>query len=147
MKKYNLASYILSIEPNDSKIQSLFGTISIGGEGSYSDSISLTHSNSIFETESFATGAWVHNKNLAKTGTAVMSLSQLSDNVVTLIKMCNTFFQADYDGFTLTLTDIAGNKIATCIDCYIQKIPDQSYEATASKQTWTFTCGEINFGS
>lgn len=143
--KYSLANYILSIDSNDNDIKSMFGTISIGGEGSYLGSISLTRNSNMYETRGYRTGGWVHDKNLDRTGTAVVTLNQLAPQVGKFIQLANLFYSSDYQGFTLSLSDINGNKIATCIDCYFTKIPDQSYGESASDQSWSLTCGQVNF--
>ena len=143
--KYSLANYILSIDSNDSEIKNIFGTISIGGEGSYLGSISLSLQNPMWETTGFATGAWVHNKSLDRHGSATLTISQLSDAVARFIQLCKLYYSGDYNGFTLSLSDIAGNRIATCVDCYIEKIADQSFEAQSGNQSWVFTCGQINY--
>ncbi len=145
MNRYSLANYILSIDCNSDEIKNMFGTISIGGEGSYTDSITIGGLPNLWDTTGFSTGAWVHNKNLSKTGTATVSISQLSDKVKKFIKMCNVYYSGDYDGLTLSLSDTQGNKVCSCIDCYIQKIPDQAFGNTAANQSWIFTCGQINF--
>lgn len=143
--RYSLANYILSIDSNDERIKSLFGTISIGGEGSYLGSIAVGLATSMFSTSGYATGGWVHNKNLDRHGTTSITLNQLSDKVAKFIQLCKLFYQEDYDGFTLSLSDINGNKIATMVDCYISQIPQQDYGDSAADQTWTFNCGQINF--
>lgn len=143
--RYSLANYILSIEPNDATIKQMFGTIAIGGEGSTTGSISLTPNETMYKTTGYATGGWVHDKSLNRTGVASITLNQLSKAVSKFIQMCKVFYADDYDGFTLSLSDINGNKVATCIDCYISKIPAQEFGATAADQTWDWTCGQINF--
>ena len=143
--RYSLANYILSIEPNDATIKAYFGTISIGGDGSYLGSINLSLANAMMTTQGYATGGWSHSKNLDRHGTASLTLNQLSDAVAKFIKLAKLFYTADYDGFTLSLSDINGQKVASCIDCYIDKIPDQDFGEKAADQTWTFTCGQINF--
>lgn len=145
MKRYSLSDYILSIEPNDQTIKSLFGTISIGGEGSYTDSIRLSRTNNMWSTDGYATGAWVHNKNMSRVGTATLSINQMSPSVAKFIKLANAFYGADYDGFTLSLSDRSGTKVAECVDCYITTIPEQAFETSAGMQNWEFTCGQINF--
>lgn len=145
MRKYSLANYILSITPNDPQINTMFGTISVGGEGSYLDDVSISMSETMFSTESYATGAWVHNKNLARNGSVTVSLNQLSDTVARFKQMCKTFYAGDYEGFTITLSTNNAENVATCIDCLITKIPDQSFGESAGKQTWTFTAGQISF--
>lgn len=145
MKRYSLANHVLSIKPNDNQINNIFGTISIGGEGNYLESVSVSNENTLWSTTGYATGAWVHNKNLAKTGTVTISLNQLSDQVAKLITLCETYYGGDYEGFTLTLTKNDNTKICTCIDCYISKIPTQSFGTSAANQSWVFTCGKITF--
>lgn len=143
--KYSLANYILSIESNDASIKRMFGTISIGGEGSALDSITLSIDGDIFTTAGYATGGYVHNKSLDRHGTATLVLNQLSDKVGRLIQLAKLSLSGDYDGFTLSLSDIDGNKIATCVDCYIRRIPEQVFGSSAATQSWQFTCGQINF--
>lgn len=144
--KYSLANYILSVEPNDSQIKDMFGgTIAIGGEGSYLGSISLSLANPQWSTTGYATGAWIHSKNLDRHGTVTVTLSQLSDPVSRFIQVCARNYGNDYDGFTLSLSDISGKRIATCVDCYITQIPDQTFADTAGTQSWSFTCGQINY--
>lgn len=144
--KYSLANYILSVTSNDSVLQQI-GPVSIGGEGKHVGSISLNRKDDMFSTDSFATGGYVHNKNLSRVGTANVQLSQLSDAVTKFILLAETFLTGDYDGFTLTLSTNDGREIATCVDCYIVKVPEQTYESSAGNQTWTFTCGEINYNT
>lgn len=143
--KYSLSNYILSIDSNDDTIKRIFGTISVGGEGNYLDSISLSQSEDIFTTTGYATGGWIHNKSLDRHGIASLTLNQLSDKVARFIQLAKLSLSGDYEGFTLSLSDSDGNKIATCVDCYIVKIPDQVFGAQAQTQTWQFTCGQINY--
>lgn len=143
MKRYSLANYILSIESNDATIRSLFGTISIGGEGSYMGSVKVEVPQDLWSTEGYATGAWVHNKNLDRSGTVAVELSQLSDAVQKFIRLCNLYYSGGYGSLSMVLTNTAGTKIATCTDCLPKNIPGQEFGDTAAKQTWTFTCGKI----
>lgn len=143
--KYSLANYILSIEPNDPTIKTAFGTISIGGEGNHIGEMSAEHNTNQWSTEGYATGAWVHNKSLDKTGTISIQLNQLSPVIAKLKKMCMTFYDADYDGFTLSLTTSDGKSVCRGIDCYITKIPSQVMAASAANQSWSWTAGQIIF--
>lgn len=143
--KYSLANYILSIQSNDSSLSSLFQNVYIGGEGSALDNITISMNSEMWSTSGFATGAWVHNKNLNRTGTVSINISQLSTNVMRFKQMLSVFYGGDYEGFTLSLTDSTGAKVATCIDCYVIKIPDQAFGNDAGMQSWSFTCGEITF--
>lgn len=141
--RYSLADYILSIKPNDSEIAAMFGTISIGGEGNYLDSITIDTNSALWSVQGFATGGWVHNKNLDRSGSATLSLSQLSDAIAKLKKLCLISYVGDYDGFTLTLSNTKGELVATCIDAQISKIPAQDYSETAAMQSWSFVCGKV----
>ena len=145
--RYSLAKYILTISANDVRMQDIFKELTIGGDGSLVGSVTFSRNSSLYETTGFATGGYVHNKNLSKIGTVTLSISQLAKSVGKLIAASEAFYGADYDGFTLTLTTNEGEKVASAIDCYIQKTPDQVFESQASQQSWSFTCGEINFGS
>lgn len=145
MKRYSLANYIASIEPQDEKLKSMFGTISIGGQGSYLGSIKLSLSADLWSTKGFATGAWIHDKNLDKTGTCTITLHQLSSEVIAFIRMCNVYYTGDYAGCTIAVSDAQGNKVATCEDCYITKIADQEFSNESADQDWGFTCGKVSF--
>lgn len=141
--RYSLANYILSIKPDDPEINALFGTISVGGEGSAIGSITVQTQQNIWQTTGYATGAWVHHKDLSRIGTCEVRINQLTDAVAKFKKMCAMFYQADYAGFTLSLSDNEGNKVCDAIDSYIVKIPAQEFGSQATDQTWSFTCGQI----
>lgn len=143
--RYCLADYIVSITPSDSTLRSMFSKVTIGGEGNAIDSITISRSTNMWSTEGFATGAWVHNKSLDRTGTVQLSLSQLSEKISKLKKMCEVFYNGDYSGFTITVTDSKSNVVASCNDCYLVKIPTQTFGNSAGTQSWTFTCGEVDF--
>ena len=144
--KYSLANYILTIKANDPAMNGIFGSsnsVSVGGEGSYTDSINISMNSQIWQTTGFATGGWVHDKSLDRTGMATVSLSQLSDRVAKFKTLCNMYFSGDYEGLTMILNDSDGNEVAKCEDCFVTKIPDQSFGSKASMQNWSFTCGKI----
>ena len=145
MSKYSLANHILSIKPNDQQLNLLFGTINIGGEGSYLDSVNISLESGMWSTTGYATGGWVHNKRLNRNGTVSLSLNQLSNSVAILKRLASIFYTGDYDGFTITLTTNDGTLISTCTDCYLSSIPEQAFAAEAANQTWSFTCGKIVF--
>lgn len=142
--KYSLADYILTIRPDDSRLRRFY-TATVGGEGNALDSIEINYANNMWETTSYATGSWVHNKNLARNGVVQISLSQLTDNVTKFMYLANAFFSQDYQGLTLSLVDSTGQEIALCEDCYFTKIPTQAYGPSAANQTWQLTCGKITF--
>jgi len=141
--KYSLSNYILTVKTNDSALYSIFKELSIGGEGSLVDSMSISLNSSLFTTTGFPTGGWVHDKNLDRTGTASVTLSQLSNNVDKLKQLMNAYYSGDYDGLTLTITDANANEVVSCEDCFPSKFPDQQYQSKAQTQTWSFTCGKI----
>lgn len=148
--RYSLANYRLSVTiPSSLASQLGIEELSIGGEGSYTESISISYTNDLFTTTSDATGSWVHEKNLARNGTVTVSINQMSKQIARFKRLCNLFYssteEGDEDGLTMVLTDNTNQVVATCVDCYITRIPEQSFAATTSNQSWTFTCGKITF--
>ena len=145
--KYNLSDYVLSIKSTDPSIDGMFGTISIGGDGSYTDSISVTLNQKLWAVESFATGGYVHNKNVARDGTVEARLSQLSDQVRNLIRLVNTYYDTGSSDAPLTMTLTDRNERIACEmkDVYPSAIPSQDFQSTAQLQTWSFSCGKIVF--
>lgn len=146
MKRYCLANYILTIDiPEDIGFGST--SVSIGGEGSYLDSITISRPTEMFKTEGDSTGSWVHTKSLDKTGTVTVSIKQVSDKIAVFKALMNVYgnLNTEADGLTLTLRDTLNNDICICEDCLIDKIPDQSFEAEPKSQSWSFTCGRITF--
>lgn len=146
MKRYSLADYILSVEiPEDLG----FGvtSVSIGGEGSYLDKISIEGGNEIFKTTGDSTGSWVHTKNLDMTGSVEVSISQMSDKVALLKSLLTVYKSASssIDGMTLTLRDNDNNTIAICYDCLLTGYPSQDFGESPGSQSWSFTCGKVTF--
>ena len=142
--RYSLADYILSIKSDDPNLQS-FGTISVGGEGDAIDGVSIELDNNMWDTTGFATGAWIHDKNLSRTGKVAITLSQLSDKVAKFVQLAKVFYTGDFEGLTMSVTDSSGQEVALCEDCYVVKIPRQDFAARAANQAWTFTAGKITF--
>lgn len=150
--RYSLSRYILTLalpEDFDPTFVAAFGsTLSIGGEGSYVNQFQVSLNKSVWSTDGDATGSWVHNQNLDRTGTCAVQIKQVSDAVFKFIRLCNCFYTSSLSyekGINLTLRDNEGNVIATCEDCYIDKIPEQVMSDSSAFQTWTFTCGKITF--
>ena len=146
MKRYCLANYILTADiPEDIG----FGTqsVTVGGEGSYLDSISVKFNNNLFETTGDNTGSWVHTKNLNSTGTIDVTLNQVSDKVAIFKALNNSYLALDSEasGLTLTLRDNLNNTLLIAEDCLITTIPSQDFGANPGTQTWSFTCGKITF--
>lgn len=148
--RYSLADYTLSINIPES-LQSVFGkSFTIGGRDNATDSITVELDNDQWNTESYATGAYVHNKNYSRTGKVSISMSQLNEAISKLKRIAMKLYSGDYGGVTLSLDQAAiGTKndgdVFIAKDCYPVKIPNQEFGETSGKQTWTFTCGQITF--
>lgn len=146
MKRYCLANYILTVDiPADIG----FGTqsVSIGGEGSYTDTITVSMSQAMFQTQGDSTGSWVHVKNLDQTGQIQVAIRQVSDKIATFKALMNVYRNLDSEapGMTLTLRDTLNNTICIAEDCVIDKVPDQAFGNEPGSQTWNFLCGRITF--
>ena len=145
--RYSLANYYVTIANDDARVNNIFKDVQIGGEGDAVSSISVNLATDLWSTEGYATGAWVHNKNLDRHGTVEISVSQLTDAVAKFKQFVSLFYSAsdsnDVQGSTITLNDTEGNAIAVCEDCYPTRIPNQAFGNTAGEQSWTFTCGKI----
>ena len=147
-KRYSLANYIVTITINDSKVAAIFGDqLQIGGEGSYTDSISVGYSNSLYDIAADKTGSYVFNKNLDKSGTVSISLAQVSDKVAKLRTLFNLYVTSseELDTFTITVSSETEGAIATCEDCLLAKMPNQEFDDASKSQTWEFVCGKITF--
>lgn len=147
--RYSLANYTLSIASDNEVINNLFKEIKIGGEGDALSKISISTSDKLWSTTSFATGGWVHNQNLSRVGTCEISVSQLTASVAKFKTFVKYFYGKDkivnLNGVTLTLNDSNNDAVVICRDCYPTEIPIQDFADTASEQTWKFTCGEITY--
>lgn len=151
MARYSLANYTLAITlPSDFAAEiglSENESLIVGGEGSYLDSFSVEMDNDLYTTKGDATGSWVHDKNLSRTGKVTITLSQLSNKVAKFKKIVNLYYQAnsEYDGVQLSLADNQSGNIVNCSDCYFQRIPTQEYGSESGTQAWILTCGQITF--
>ena len=160
--RYSLADYIVTIKlPGADSLPIDYQNLankeikiggpgeSAGGIGSFLGQISISRSNDQWSTESDNTGSWVHNQNLSKVGTVELNIRQVSDNVIRLIQLCNIYNSTRVKGgLTITVTPAANDATTTyaeCVDYYPVKIPDQDFGATAAEQSWSFTCGMVNF--
>lgn len=155
---YSFSDYILTVRiPQIGNLPA--ETISIGGpgegEGTCVGTITIQRNTPLWTTDADPSGSWVHSKNLDRHGTVTVNIRQVSNYVVKLIMIFNAYYSSvgskrtNNQGLTLTLTqatsDTTTNTIAQCEDCLITNIPNQSFSASAENQTWTFTCGAINF--
>ena len=161
LNRYALADYQLTV-----KVSSNIGIPGISGEsftiggpadasynsegsqGGYIGDITISRKAAMWSTESDYTGGYVHVKNLDRTGTARVSINQLSDNVIrlnTIFKLCEARGTSENEALTLIVTNSATNKVvATCTDCRIVKQPDQTFSTNPNMQPWEFTCGIVD---
>ena len=160
--QYALADYQLKIGLSTEVAQRLglkdnFGNplknFTIGGpgennEGSFVGQIVVSRSTNLFETKGDATGSWVHDKNLDRTGTITLEITQISDDVITLVQLCQILesVQSNLPGLELTVNSVASNVSTTMVtgrDAYIQKLPDITLAEAAGRLSWVFTCGQV----
>ena len=152
--RYSLADYQATLTVpaiGSSEAESItIGGAGKNGIGSCVGEISVTRNSNLWTTEADPTGSWVHNKNLDKTGIVRINIRQVSDTVIRLIQICSAFESADIEsttGITININPVLNNEAATqfitCNDCFIVKIPDQTFGQTAAEQSWEFTCGQI----
>ena len=147
---YNLSKYKLAIQLPE-EFASKVGlendnTITVGGEGSYLDTLSYSYNADMYTTKADATGSYVHDKNLDKSGNITISIHQLSPQIALFKKIINLYYQSgnDYDGLQLSLKDLSGQEIMSAESCFFVKIPDQNFGQTSENQTWNITSGKIN---
>lgn len=145
MKRYSLANYIVTITV-PAALSDMFSDITIGGQGKAIGSISVNRQGAIYTVKGYATGGYVFDKNLDKTGTVNISINQMSDEIIKLIRLFNAYHTGDYDGMTISVKDNLNNKtVANCIDCMPSSIPNQSFSESSDSQEWSLGCGEINY--
>lgn len=123
--------------------------ISIGGEGQFMGSISISYNTDQWTTSADSTGAWVHSKSYDQSGTITVDINQMSPAVIKFIGIVSAYYSVPdlRDGFTLTLKKADSNDTLTIVaeDCRVQKIADQEFDDEAAEQSWTFTSGRISF--
>ena len=146
--RYALSDYIMTITipRNIRDAASLAPTLSIGGEGSFVGSISVSQTTLTWQTTGDATGSWVHRKHLSRVGTASLSLNMVSSSIVKLTKVFNLYFDTNIadEGIDIVVSSADSKIVATCTDCYIQKVPDISFTEEPGTREWQFTCGIVN---
>lgn len=153
--RYSLADYQLILTIPDEIPTSVISTrnIAIGGpgengEGSFVGTITVSRNTDAWKTTGDATGSWVHELSLDKTGICSVNINQISDLVIRLTQLCSIFesIQGNYPGLTITINSNSsedGMPICICEDCYITKIPDQQFQTASQPQEWRFTCGRV----
>ena len=153
MTTYSLSDYILSVVVPES-LYDVYGSdnkISIGGDKSYNGVININLPTATWTTKGDATGSFYHEKNKSRVGTVTVSIAQVSDNVLRLIRLFNAYFSTDssVQGLTMTLNRAVGNNQETIenMNSCMLNLPDIAYREEVSNQDWVFTCGEIIFNS
>lgn len=147
---YSLSKYKLAIQLPESFAASVGlndnNSIVIGGEGSYLDTISYEYTADMYTTKGDATGSYVHDKNLDKSGTVTITINQMAPQIAMFKKVINLYYQAgnDYDGLQLSLKDLSGQEIMSAESCFFVKIPNQDLGQESANQSWNITCGRIN---
>lgn len=141
----NLAAQI-GLEASDSSF-SIGGAGENGYEGSFLDEISVKRDSETWTTKADATGSWIHTKQLKRNGIVGLNIHQVSDIAVKLAVLCNAYenIQDAAGGLNLEVTNITGETVAKCIDCYIKKVPDYKFGEDSSTLDFEFTCGCIFF--
>lgn len=145
-KRYSLADYQVTINIPEALG---FGvtSLTIGGDGDYLSSISISTENNLYEITTDPAGNWLYNKNLARNGTIELSIQQVSDRVAQLKTLFNLFYksQTQSEGLTITVADTEGNEVATCEDCVIANPPNQTFGESSEVQSWSLLSGKITY--
>ena len=118
------------------------------GEGSFVGQIIVNRSKELFTTTGDATGSWVHDKSLDRTGTITIEITQIADSVITLVQLCQIFesIQSNVPGLEISINSASSGVSNTMVsgkDCLIQKLPDLTLAETAGRLSWVFTAGQI----
>lgn len=118
------------------------------GQGSFVGQIVVNRTQDLFTTTGDATGSWVHDKNLNKTGTITVDITQISDDIITLVQLCQIFesIQSNVPGLELSINSVSSGVSTTMVtgkDCLIQKLPELPLAETAGRLSWVFTCGQV----
>lgn len=145
---YSLADYRLIISQNGRDLFSI-GGYGQNGAGSFVNQVTVRQTNDTWTTDSDATGSWVHNKNMSRTGTVALQIRQVSDDVLTLLYFYNLYFNdsSDNNPYDLTICKDA-DIVAKAESCFITKAPDRDFQATAQNMEFSWTCGKItNIGT
>ena len=152
--RYSLADYAVTIKTNDATLAGVLGnngTYTIGGSGNPLEQITIDVTEDMWTTESFATGAYIHNQNLSRIGKITIRLSQISEYTDVFKNIVQLHYTGNYNGLTVSVVKINNvdksvvSTICTGEDCYFTKIPSQEYGKTAGMDDWVLTCGVISY--
>lgn len=147
---YSLSKYKLAIQLPETFAAKVGlagdNTITIGGEGSYLDSLSYEYNKEMYSTKADATGSYVHDKSLDKSGTITITINQMSPQIALFKKIVNLYYQSgdDYEGLQLSLKDLSAQEVMAAESCFFTKIPNQDFGQESGNQAWVITSGRIN---
>lgn len=141
---YSLANYKVAISINDSILKTAFGDVlTVGGNGSQLESMSVDFNASIFSKQTYSTGGYVFDKSYDRSGSLSITLNQLSEEVGKFKNLINMYYAGDYETLSIVLTNNENEKVIEMIDCLPSKIPTQQFQSSAQTQTWGFEVGRI----
>ena len=153
--RYSLALVSVAIKFPDKETPVRFG-----GQGSMIGSITLARKNDRFSAEGDATGGFVINESLDRTGTCVLSIKQFAPLVSTLTDLFNKYDDAynQYESVAPGATTASMNLTSsTSIELYYNGIligqaqgcylnmPELGLEEENGSRDFTFECGVVNF--
>ena len=134
--------------------------VRFGGQGSMIGNVTLSRKNDRFSAEGDATGGFVINETLDKTGTCVISIKQFAPLVSTLTNLFNQYDSdsANYEsvepGTVPTSENLtssttielyyAGVLVGTAQGCYLN-MPELPLEEENSSRDFSFECGVVDF--
>lgn len=149
--KYSLAKVkiAMSVPTEDNQ-----NPITFGGQGSMIGSITISRKSERFSAEGDATGGFVVNENLDKTGTCVLSIKQFAPLVNTLTNIFNAYDDASVElenGIDMDAQSQAisikvfyeGALLAECNFCFLN-MPELPFEEENGTRDFSFECGEVN---
>lgn len=145
INRYSLAEYTMKVIVPGFEKPLTFGGPGNNQSGSFIGQITVSRNVDTWTTEGDATGSWVHNKSLNKTGTVSLQIRQVSDDIIKLITLARLYENTDPETGCNIFIYRGDQAVETCTDCYLTKVPDQVMGDTAEMQTWQWTCGKIEY--
>jgi len=141
VKQYSLLDFSLSITFKGSRYN-----IPIGGIGSYLGSIKVSKSTDNVTKTVDATGSGVYAYSHDHSGTVDIEISQVSEQVGTIIKKIMNYYHSQTNGdWKKGIVGISlmknGSKVIDATDCMLTKMPD--FEASAEPGTRVFIFASI----
>lgn len=143
--RYNLAQVVINIGRGGDT------PIIFGGNKSMLGSITLSRANERFSAEGDATGGFIINENLDKTGEVTISIRQFAPLVNTLTNVFNSYDDGgDYainttNAGALTITVMYhGETVAVAKGAFLN-MSELGFEEEAGDRDFTFVAGEVEF--